>query len=334
VAEDNVIFAPSSLKPHIFLGRNRTVAAVTFQASYTLHDHTLKVLSGNVTVDDGATATIASTLTAESAHHSIRKLGGGTLAIEGTAGQTVVKEGTLSGTGSLDHLTVRSGATIAPGGSAGVLTVLDSFTMESGATLAIELGGRNNSDVDHPQFDQLLVGGPATLAGSLDVTRVDLGNGIFVPRPNDVFQILAAEDGIVGWFDEVDLPALPADLKWKLDSNGFTLTLKAVSLSSRLLGDFNYDGTVDAADYIVWRSTRGQAGTMLDADGTGPSGTPDGIVDALDYQLWKQNFGATQSAASQALVVCGPCTSRLVWIGVCMLLPQIRRAVVIRTPNR
>jgi hypothetical protein len=329
IAEDNVIFAPSSLKPHIFLGRDRTVAAVTFHASYTLHDHTLKVLSGNVIVDRGVTATIASTLSAETVHHSIRKLGAGTLLVEGHAGQTAVKEGTLGGTGSLDHLTVRKGGTVAPGVSTGVLTVLDSFTMEPGATLAIDFGGRSNSDIDHPQFDQLLIEGTARLAGTLDVTRIDLGSGIFVPRANDAFQILTAAGGISGWFDALDLPALPADLKWRLDSNGFVLSLKVVSLASRLHGDFNDDGTVDAADYIVWRNTRGQSGSLLDADGTGPNGTADGMVNTLDYELWRSNFGTTQSAAGQALVVCGPHSIRLVLIGMCILFPNIRRMIAL-----
>jgi hypothetical protein len=319
VAEDNVIFAQSSRRPHVFLGRNRTVAAVTFQAPYTLHDHTLKVLSGNVTVDEGVTATIVSTLTAETVNHSIRKLGGGTLLVEGNAGQTAVKEGTLGGTGSLDHLTVRRGSIVAPGNSTGTLTVGSSFTMEAGATLAIELGGRSNSDADNPQFDQLAVDGIATLAGTLDVSRIDLGDGIFVPRANDVFPILSAARGISGWFDALDLPVLPADLKWRLNSNGFTMSLAVVSLSSRPPGDYNYDGAVDAADYVVWRNTRGQSGTMLDADGTGPNGAPDGTIDALDYQLWRKNFGATRPAASQAFIVCEPHTLRLILTGLCLL---------------
>jgi len=51
-----------------------------------------------------------------------------------------------------------------------------------------------------------------------------------------------------------------------------------------LLGDFNHDGTVDAADYVMWRKN------------PGGSYTPD------DYTTWRANFGQTfftlESAAS------------------------------------
>jgi hypothetical protein len=51
-------------------------------------------------------------------------------------------------------------------------------------------------------------------------------------------------------------------------------------------GDFNADGTVDSADYIVWRSSSGQSGVNLPADANS-----DGHVDSLDYQAWRANFG-------------------------------------------
>jgi hypothetical protein len=73
-----------------------------------------------------------------------------------------------------------------------------------------------------------------------------------------------------------------------------------------LLGDYNGNGIVDAADYTVWRDTLGQLGANLAADGTGPMGVPDGVVDQLDYALWKANFGlgtpGAGSAASTAAV--------------------------------
>jgi hypothetical protein len=323
VPQDNVIFAPSSQKPHVFLGRDRTVAAVTFQASYTLHDHTLQVLSGNVTVEAGVTATIASAISAETANHSIRKLGDGMLVVEGNAGQTVVKQGTLGGTGSLDHLSVRSGGTVAPGVSAGVLNVSNSFRMEPGAKLAIELGGRSNTDLDNPQFDQLLIGGVAMLAGILDVARVDLGSGIFAPRDSDVFPILSAVGGITGSFESLELPPLPTGLAWRLNSDGFTMSLAVIA---QLPGDYNTDGSVDLADYAVWRNTSGQNGANLAADGTGPGGSPDGIVNLLDYQYWRRHFGTTASATAALATVPAPRSIRLSLLSLCILLLHGRRA--------
>ncbi|MGD9634542.1 MAG: dockerin type I repeat-containing protein [Pirellulales bacterium] len=52
-----------------------------------------------------------------------------------------------------------------------------------------------------------------------------------------------------------------------------------------LSGDYNGDGSVDAADYTVWRDTVDQTGQGLAADGNG-----DQIVDLDDLAVWKQHF--------------------------------------------
>jgi hypothetical protein len=55
-------------------------------------------------------------------------------------------------------------------------------------------------------------------------------------------------------------------------------------------GDYNQNGVVDAADYVVWRKTLGD--TVVEpfsgADGNGNS-----MIDESDYQVWRSNFGAT-----------------------------------------
>jgi hypothetical protein len=51
-------------------------------------------------------------------------------------------------------------------------------------------------------------------------------------------------------------------------------------------GDFNFDGVVDAGDYVLWRKTAGRSGTGLEADGN-----EDGVVNADDYELWRTQFG-------------------------------------------
>jgi hypothetical protein len=67
------------------------------------------------------------------------------------------------------------------------------------------------------------------------------------------------------------------------------------------MGDYNDDGTVNAADYTIWRNTLGQmvaAGTG--ADGTGPSGVPDGSIDRLDYNFWKAHYGLMPGGGAAA----------------------------------
>ncbi len=62
-----------------------------------------------------------------------------------------------------------------------------------------------------------------------------------------------------------------------------------------LLGDYNGNGIVDAADYIVWRNSLGASGSGLAADGDG-----DNMVTQLDYDIWKANFGTTAGGAGGA----------------------------------
>jgi hypothetical protein len=60
-----------------------------------------------------------------------------------------------------------------------------------------------------------------------------------------------------------------------------------------LLGDYNGDGFVDAADYILWRKSSGQSGAVLAADGN-----HDRIVDAEDYDLWRAHLGDSMATGA------------------------------------
>jgi hypothetical protein len=57
-------------------------------------------------------------------------------------------------------------------------------------------------------------------------------------------------------------------------------------------GDYNHDGTVNAADYTVWRNTRGQ-GANLAADGDGSL-----WIDGGDFAVWKAHFGQIVGAST------------------------------------
>jgi hypothetical protein len=59
-----------------------------------------------------------------------------------------------------------------------------------------------------------------------------------------------------------------------------------------LAGDYNRDGQVDAADFVMWQKTKGST-TDLRADGNG-----DGRVDDADRELWKQHVSESAGAAS------------------------------------
>jgi serralysin len=63
-----------------------------------------------------------------------------------------------------------------------------------------------------------------------------------------------------------------------------------------LVGDYNRNGTVDAADYVVWRNTTSQAVPPF----SGADGNGNGTIDAGDYNIWRANFGRTAGAGSGA----------------------------------
>jgi hypothetical protein len=56
---------------------------------------------------------------------------------------------------------------------------------------------------------------------------------------------------------------------------------------SPVSADFNDNGIVDAADYVIWRK---QNGTMVPPF-TGGDGDGNGIVNQADYTLWRTRFG-------------------------------------------
>jgi hypothetical protein len=60
-------------------------------------------------------------------------------------------------------------------------------------------------------------------------------------------------------------------------------------------GDYDHNGTVNQADYTVWRQNFGST-TLLDSDGD-----LNGIVDAADYDVWRKNFGKSWPGAGSSI---------------------------------
>jgi hypothetical protein len=74
------------------------------------------------------------------------------------------------------------------------------------------------------------------------------------------------------------------------------LVIDFVPGAGPIAGDYNDNGTVDAADYVVWRATLGST-TNLQANGD-DSGASMGVIDAADYAVWRTNFGSTGGAGA------------------------------------
>jgi GH35 family endo-1,4-beta-xylanase len=77
-------------------------------------------------------------------------------------------------------------------------------------------------------------------------------------------------------------------------------------------GDFNADGEVDAADYVVWRQSHGSS-TNLRADGNG-----DGSIDDADYAVWRAHFGTTYGGAMLGIIaIPEPSSALTLFVGTC-----------------
>ncbi|HEX5472073.1 MAG TPA: lamin tail domain-containing protein [Lacipirellulaceae bacterium] len=89
-------------------------------------------------------------------------------------------------------------------------------------------------------------------------------------------------------------------------------------------GDYNDDGEVDTADYILWRKSDGST-TQLAADGNG-----DGLVSNRDYYYWRQYFGDSRTAAAGTSLAAVPeptCAFLSLMLGcICFSLHLRRRA--------
>jgi hypothetical protein len=98
---------------------------------------------------------------------------------------------------------------------------------------------------------------------------------------------------------------------------GFTYR-RAVAPPPSPTGDYNGNGVVDAADYVVWRNTL----TQTVAAGSGADGNANAMVDAADYDYWRARFGNMLAASSGATHVPEPTAPSLMAAALAALILQ------------
>lgn len=254
----------------------------------------IEVTSGNLTLNGIVSVTDlikrgagSLTLTGENTYSYGTHVEAGTLLVNNTTGSgtgtgnvTVAAGATLGGTGSISgSVDVENDGRINPGANTGTLTVGD-VQFASAGELLIEIAG-----TDQGEFDQLVATGTAEVEGQL---LVDLDNG-FIPADSHEFTIVTAGT-LTGGFSNLlpmsrveTLNGLGSFLV-DIDSGNAEVVLTDFLLTNGLEGDYNADGIVNAADYVVWRNHDG-------TDTTLPGDTTPGMVTHADYEVWVANFG-------------------------------------------
>lgn len=215
------------------------------------------------------------------------RLHGGALAVGSGAASFGFGGGRLEGAGlvALAEPLVQHDGTLAPGNGVGTTTIAGGYVLDSGQ-LEIEINGLGAPGT---QWDRLQVNGVVDLLGDNGladaVLHVLLG---FAPAIGSEFLILEndAVDSVVGTFASNNMASTTfGDQRYVFDilyggGDGNDVVLRTESI--QILGDFNGNGVVDAADYTTWR------------DGLGTFYTP------ADYDEWKSHFG--ESMGDSALV--------------------------------
>jgi hypothetical protein len=216
-----------------------------------------------------------------------------------SGGVAVASAGTLGGTGTIVG-TVTNNGIIAPGDAGvGTLSVTGNLTDGASSHWAIELSGSTS--------DKIAVSGNINLTAvdSLDVTGAGSGTSWLIGTYTGT---------LTGAFDNVTAP-------YTVSYAGGNILLNAPPTG--LLGDFNNDGKVDAADYCTWKKNEGTNNALVNDNGLG---TP---IGSDHYNLWRANFGQPPGAGSGGelcgtAVVPEPSTAALLVMGIVALAVRFR----------
>ncbi|MEX2169271.1 MAG: hypothetical protein WD851_08170 [Pirellulales bacterium] len=234
--------------------------------------------------------------------------GTGAVAVKTTAAG-LGTNGTLAGTGSVAGLvTVESAGTIAPGsGGIGTLTAAGGLTLGAGSILSMELGAPGVSDLIN-----VTSAGGLTLDGG-SVNLIDAGG-----LANGNYTLIDYAGALGGSFSNLVLGTTPAGFDYALIDTGSSIDLTVSSVSAALIGDYNNDGTVNAADYAVWRDNNGGTAVL-------PNDETPGTVDVSDYNAWRANFGDTAGSGAGSGAVPEPSTIALALLSVVAMLGAARK---------
>lgn len=299
----------------VFIGLNNSSRGEVFQDGGSFESDGLFVLgegagaSGLYDISGGTLVTAqdgAGTL-------SIGRAGGaGTMRVSGNAevthsGTIVLADGGTGTSGAIELLASTASfqterlENLANGADEAIRWVADSAGVTP-ITIA-NSSGTNPVQLQNPAEAAANRGGNGNLSG--DGTALGLDLAALASTQTLTLIDNQSAQSITGFFED----GVSSDLYEEgdlVESTGFVGSISisyvggdgndvVLNLLAGLVGDYNADGRVDAADYVVWRDNLGGS---PDAIQNRRIDTIDDLVGELDYQAWRANYGQTISSAA------------------------------------
>jgi autotransporter-associated beta strand protein len=189
--------------------------------------------------------------------------------------------------GNLSH----AAGSVVIGSVVGPSTVSGNFQQTGGDLTAIVNAAAplpGNSNPPPTNFTLAYVNGAANIAGKL---IVQFDPTTYFPV-GSTMNVLQAIDGLQGTFSQLQLTGVPTGSQWSVGytANAVTLSRIANSFNS---ADFDLNGIIDGADFMIWQRNFGKFTSLGDANG-------DGLVNASDLGIVKAQFGLPSSSTNAA----------------------------------
>jgi hypothetical protein len=173
----------------------------------------------------------------------------------------------------------------------------------------------STGDFNHAASATLAVGGPEDTGHTWLSTAAlvsDLQSWLDAPASNYGWALVNANEGMnqsIKTFysrsatQNISGVANSLNLSWRP-----TLTIAFVPPPT---GDYNGNGVVDAADYVVWRNTLGQSASPAGADADGDRS---GTIDDGDLTYWRARFGNIPNGTATSATVPEPAIGSLLFV--------------------
>jgi hypothetical protein len=212
----------------------------------------------------------------------------------------------IAGSGGITNITIQDNASfviqqdlymtpVSTGTAASTLSV-------RGPDATVEINGdlfmsydpvAQSESLDPSTLKAVITGNSHTTIDVGDVAQIQFGNLAvefdgYSPVGGESYTLLTASSIMGTAFRAMSLPTLPTGLSWDLDVGTTSIMLNVTGTLPGVQGDYNGNGIVDAADYVLWRN----GGPLMNDPTQG--------IQPEDYDFWRSRFGRTSGSGSAA----------------------------------